>query len=233
MKRNRIVINLDEKQAGGGGRRQSGGGAGRPLLIIAIILLFVVGGLAAGGYLWWRHYQSSPAYSLAVLVDAAQRNDGVAVDGILDTGKISDDFVAQMRQKLPSSPVETSLWPAPVDSIKTAASAKLKQTVHDQLMKELQQLTDVAAGKPFIIVALALPRFVDISEQDKVAHATANIKDRQIQLTMESDGQRWHIVAVKDEKLAQMITDALIRSVPTNGSQVEDSIRKHLDKLNK
>lgn len=233
MKRNRIVINLDEKQSGRGARRPSGGGAGRPLLIIAIILLIVLGGLAAGGYFWWRHYQSSPAYSLAILVDAAQRNDGAAVDGILDTGKISDDFVAQVRQKLPSSPVDSSLWPAQVDSLKSTASAKLKETIHEQLMKELQQLTDVAAGKPFIIVALAVPRFVDINEQDKVAHATANIKDQQIQLTMESDGQRWRIVAVKDDKLAKMVADSLIHSVPANGSQLNDAIRQQLDKLNK
>jgi hypothetical protein len=229
MKRNRIVINLDEKQSGRGARGRSGGG--RPLLIIAIILLIVIGGLAAGGYFWWRHYQSSPAYSLALLVDAAQRNDGATVDGILDTGKISDDLVAQVRQKLPSSPVDSSLWPAPLDSIKTAASAKLKQTVHDQLMKEVQQLTDAAAGKPFIIVALAVPRFVDINEQDKVAHATANIKDQQIQLTMESDGQRWRIVAIKDDKLARMVADSLVHSVPANGSQVQDSIRKQLEGL--
>src|SRR5580765_360948 len=231
MKRNRIVISLDEKQAGGGARRQFGSGAGRPLLIIAIILLVVIGGLGAGGYFWWRHYQSSPAYSLAVLVDAAQRNDGAAVDGLLDTGKISDDFVAQVRQKLPSSPVDSTLWPAPLDSIKTSASSKLKQTVHDQLIKELQQLTDVAAGKPFIIVALAVPRFVDINEQDKVAHATANIKDQQIQLTMESDGQRWRIVAVKDDKLAKLVADSLVHSVPANGSQLQDSIRKQLEGL--
>src|SRR5436190_1156983 len=212
MKRNRIVINFDEKSAGGRSRR-SGGGFLRPLLIIAIILLVVVGGLGVGGYFWWRHYQSGPGYSLALLVDGAQRNDAGVVDSILDTDKISNDFVTQVRQKMPGA--DPSLWPA-VDSVTHSVSTKLKDTVREQMMKELRDLTDVAAGKPFIIVALAVPRFVDIKQQDKTAQATARIKEQEIQLTMQSTGDRWRVVAVKDDKLATMVADSLIHSVPAN-----------------
>ena len=45
-----------------------------------------------GAFLWWQHYQTTPAYSLAVLVDAAQRNDMTGVDKIVDTDKIVDNF---------------------------------------------------------------------------------------------------------------------------------------------
>ena len=229
MKRNRIVINFDEKPAGGRSRR-SGGGFLRPLLIIAIILLVVVGGLGVGGYFWWRHYQGGPGYSLALLVDGAQRNDAGVVDSILDTDKISNDFVTQVRQKMPGA--DPSLWPA-VDSVTNSVSTKLKDTVREQLMKELRDLTDVAAAKPFIIVALAVPRFVDIKQQDKTAQATARIKEQEIQLTMQSAGDRWRVVAVKDDKLATMVADSLIHSVPANGPQLQDAIKRQLDKLNK
>jgi len=228
MKRNRIVINFDEKPAGGRSRRS--GGILRPLLIVAIILLVVAGGIGAGGYFWWRHYQSGPAYSLALLVDGAQRNDAAVVDSILDADKISNDFVTQVRQKMPVG--DTSLWPA-ADSVKSSVSTRLKDTVREQLMKELRDLTDVAAGKPFIIVALAVPRFVDIKEQDKTAQATARIKDQEIQLTMQSAGDRWRVVAVKDDKLAKMVADSLIHSVPANGPQLQDAIKRQLDKLQK
>src|SRR5438876_1256394 len=79
LTRNRIVIPLDKARADEPGRvrvrvRRSGR-AGRVLGFIAIILVVVIIGALAGGYFWWRHYQSQPAYSLALLVDAAQRND--------------------------------------------------------------------------------------------------------------------------------------------------------------
>ena len=231
MKRNRIVINLDEKQTSRAAGKRAGGGIRKPLLIIAVLLLVLVGGTAAGGYFWWRHYQSSPGYSLALLVDGAQRNDTAAVDRILDTEKISQDFVSQVRLKLPNAPLYSSVLPAQVDSAKASVSAKLKDTVHEQLMKEVRDLTDVAAGKPFFIVALAIPRFVDIRQQDKTAQATAHIKEQEIQLTMQTDGERWRVIAVKDDRLAQMVADSLVRSVPTNGSQLQDAIKKQLDKI--
>src|SRR6476620_12218637 len=101
MKRNRIVINLDEAQAApdSGRRRRARGGAGRLLLIVSVVLLLLVGGVAAGGYFWWRNYQNSPAYSLALLADAAQRNDNATVESIIDSDKVCDDFVTQVQQR--------------------------------------------------------------------------------------------------------------------------------------
>src|SRR5947207_4175501 len=156
MKRNRIVIDFDNKEAARARpRRKSGRGVGRVLLFIAVILLLIVGALGAGGFFWWRHYQSSPAYSLALLVDATQRNDTQAIDSILDTDKIATDFVSQIRARVSAA----SLWASQVDLAKMSSSANVKQTLRDQLVKELQRLTDVAAGKPFVIIALAVPRF--------------------------------------------------------------------------
>src|SRR5437868_14849029 len=96
MRRNRIVINLDQNQPAAARRSRSRGGFGRVLLLVAIILLVVVSGVAAGGYFWWRHYQSGPAYSIALLADGAQRNDSATVDGILDTDKITGVFVSHV-----------------------------------------------------------------------------------------------------------------------------------------
>src|SRR6476660_6928419 len=76
--RNRIVINLD-KLPGGSGKRP---GLARLLLIFAVVLLLLASGVAVGGYLWWRNYQRSPAYSLALLADASQRNDNATVDSL-------------------------------------------------------------------------------------------------------------------------------------------------------
>lgn len=233
LRRNRIVIDLDKARADQQGRARArrSGRAGRILGIIAVMLVLVVIGVAAGGYFWWRHYQSSPPYSLALLADAAQRNDGATVDSVLDTEKITADFVSQVRQKLPASSSAASLLPSQLDSVKDSVSAKLKETVHEQLMKELQELSSVAQGKPFFVVAIAIPYFADIKQADNTAQVTVNIKEQQIKLTMQPAGERWRITAVQDEKLAKMVADALIRSVPTNGPQLQDSIQRQLDKI--
>src|SRR5260370_13981261 len=110
MKRNRIVINFhpDQPQRGakeapravvalGPAARRSR--VGRVLGIIAIIVVVFVFGIAAGAYFWWQHFESSPAYSLAVLADAAQRDDTTTIDSVLDSDKITDDFVSQVRQR--------------------------------------------------------------------------------------------------------------------------------------
>jgi hypothetical protein len=232
LRRNRIVIDLDKARADQQGRVRArrSGRAGRILGIIVVVLVLIIVGVAAGGYFWWRHYQNSPAYSLALLADASQRNDTATIDSVLDMEKISADFVSQVRQRLPGSST-SSLLPAPLDPVKNSVSDKLKETVHEQLMKELKELTDAAAGKPFIIIALAVPRFADIKQENNTAQVTVNIKEEQIKLTMQADGDRWRITAVQDEKLAKMVADSMIHSAPANGSQLQDSIRKQLEGL--
>ena len=231
MARNRIVINLDPNQPGARRRRRRGRGLRKPLLIIAIILLLIVGGLGAGGFFWWRSYRSSPSYSLALLTDAAQRNDTAAVDSFLDIQKISSDFSAQVRQKMPGASTASSLLPSQLDSLKSTASSKLDETIHEQLVKQIKDLTDIAAGKPFVLIAVAVPRFVDVKQTEQTAQAMVNIKDEQIQLTMQRADEHWRIVAVKDEKLAKMVADAIVKSVPSSGSEIQDQIKRQLDKL--
>jgi hypothetical protein len=239
MKRNRIVINLDESQTprGSRGRRGARGGAGRPLIIIGVVLLLLVGGLAAGGYFWWRNYRSSPAYSLAILADASQRNDTATVERIIDADKVSDDFVAQVRQNATGSGVSaiTSILPAQTNSALQSVTPGLKQTVHDELIKEVQRLTEPAKDKPFVLVALAITSFVDVKEENNVAQVKVNVKDEHLQLTMqpsiEAGVKRWRITAVSDDKLTKMIADGVTKSLPSSGNELKDAIHKQWDKL--
>jgi hypothetical protein len=223
MKRNRIVINFDNRARGSAGRRGRILGV---LAVIAIILVLIVAGLAGGGLLWWHHYQSSPAYSLALLVDAIQRNDKPAIDEILDTDKIAADFVSQIRARAPAS----SLWVGQVDAAKMM-SPKVKDILHDQLIKQVQQLTDAAAGKPFIIVALAVPHFADIKQENNSARASINLKDEQIELAMMPAGDKWKITSVRDDKLATMIAQAMLSNLPANGSHLQDELQRQLNSL--
>ena len=228
-KRNRIVINLD---SAGGSARPRRGRVGRVLLIIAVVLLMLFGGVVAAGYFWWRHYQSSPAYTLAVLADASQRKDTATVDSILDTEKITDDFVAQVRQRTAGT-LLNSLWSSQIDSALPSVTPKLKGTVHDEVLKELERLTQPAAGKPLFLVALVIGRFADIKQENNTAQAQVNISDEHLRLTMQSAGDRWRITAVQDDKLAKEISEEVIRTLPAKGSELQEEIRKRLEKVQK
>lgn len=228
LKRNRIVIDLDKARADEQVlvRARRSGRVGRTLGIIAIVLVVIVIGLAAGGYFWWRHYQTQPAYSLALLVDAAQRNDGAEIDRLLDMDKITNDFVAQVKARVPGS----SLLPAQVEQTLTP---KLKPTVRDELTKELQRLTERAKGKPFPLVALAVPYFVEIKQDGNAAIAEMKLQDQQIKLTMQADATgRWQTVAIQDDKLAELIADSVKKNLPKSPAQWQDALEKQLKGLN-
>jgi flagellar basal body-associated protein FliL len=227
LKRNRIVIDLDKARADEQGRVRArrSGRVSRVLGFIAIVLVVVIIGAAVGGYFWWRHYQTQPAYSLALLVDAAQRNDGAEIDRLLDMDKITTDFVAQVKAKVPGS----SMLPAQVEQTLTP---KLKPTVRDELIKEVQRLTERAKGKPLPLVALAVPYFVDIRQNGNAATAEMKLQDQQIKLTMQADAAgRWQTVAIQDDKLAELIADSVKENVPKSPSDWKNAIEKQLKGL--
>ena len=186
-----------------------------------------IGGSAAGGYFWWRHYQKGPAYSLAVLAEASQRDDMATIDSIVDGDKVADDFVSQVRQRIIGSSALTSQ----LESVMSSLTPGLKQTVHDELVKELHRLTEPAARKPFIVVALAITRFATIKQENDTAHAQLKIKDEQLQPTMQKDTGRWRITAVQDDKLVQVVADGVTKNLPATVEQLQDEIRKQADKL--
>src|SRR6266487_2289849 len=72
--RKRIVINLDQS-SGAQPNKQRARRWPKVLALLAVLIIVVVVIAAAGGYLWWRHYQTTPSYSLALILDAAQRDD--------------------------------------------------------------------------------------------------------------------------------------------------------------
>jgi len=221
------VIPLDnarpEKPGRGRARRSSR--AGRVFGFIAIVLVVVIVGAVAGGYFWWRHYQGQPAYALALLVDAAQRNDGAEIDRLLDLDKITTDFVTQVKARVPGS----SLLPTQVEQNLTP---KLKPTVRDELIKEVQRLTERAKGKPFPLVALAVPYLVDIKHDGSAATAEMKLQDEQIKLTMQADAAgRWQTVAIQDDKLADLIADNVKKNLPKSPAQWQDALEKQLKGL--
>ena len=231
-KRNRIVIDLDKAKAGQGSRfaRRRSGRLGRILLIVAVALFVVLIGIASGAYFWWQHYKAQPAYTLALLVDAAQRNDNQEIDRILDMDKISESFVGEVRARLTGSSIINSVLPSQVDQIAANLTPQLKQALREILPGEIQRLTEPAKGKPFFLLALTVPYFAEIKQDGTTATADLKFKDEQVQLSMQQQGtDSWRIQAIKDERLTGIIADAAKKGLSKRGSELEDELRRQLN----
>jgi len=234
-RRNRIVIDLNQPPPPGGfTRRRAGkrsGRAGRVLALIGVILLVVMVGIVAGGFLWWQHFKSGPAYALAVLIDASQRNDTQQVDRALDIDKITEGFVAEVRTKLTGSSLLNNLLPAQVDQISANITPKLKETLHEVLPSEIQRISAPAKDKPFVLIALSVPYFATVHQDGTNANVDLKFKDEQIQLTMLQTGDDWRITSIKDDHLTTIIADAAKNGASQRGQQFQDEIKRRLKDL--
>lgn len=233
-KRSRIVVDFDKARefaqhpmAHMPGRGSRGA---RILLIVVIVLGVLLAGLIAGGYFYWQSYKTTPAYSLALLVDATQRNDQPVFDKIVDIDKIVENFVPQVTEKALGQ--YAAALTAPIRKQVEQQVPKLlpgvKQKVRDEVTKQVKEMSTRAGNMPFPLVALGVPYVVGIKEEGDAAKVDVTLKDRPVQLTMQRNGEQWKIVAVKDDMLAARIVDDIARNLPAIGSELENEIRRNL-----
>lgn len=226
--RKRIVINLDAPPGGGGGAgsyRGAGQASGRArrwpkiIAIFLILVFFVVLVAAVGGFFGWRYFQTTPSYSLAVIIDAAQRNDMATFDKQIDDEAIAQNLIAEVRQKAAdrygialSDSVQKQ-----IDSLIPTLVPRLKQTIHEEVAKEIKEFASKSEPKPFILIALAVPSLVTITTEGDNARAKAPMPDRTVELGLKRDGSMWKVTEFKDEVLLQRVVDSVMKDLPAIG----------------
>lgn len=228
-KRSRIVVDFEKARQIAHLPARGSSGA-RILLIVTIVFGVLLIGLIAGGYFYWQSYKTRPAYTLALLVDASQRNDQAAFDQIVDTDKIVQNFVPQVTEKAIGRYASALTAPLrkQVEQLVPKLLPGVKQQVHDEVTRHVKELSERAGNWPFPIMALGVPYVVDIKEEGDAATVDVTLKERPVQLTMQRNGEQWKIVAVKDDALATRIVDDIAKNLPAIGSELEREIRKNL-----
>jgi ABC-type lipoprotein release transport system permease subunit len=216
ISRRRIVVPLDRRERAGAAR-EAAPRKSRARKILAIVAISLVGLLlcvAVGLFFWWQHYKTTPAYSLALLVDAAQRNDMPAVDKIVDTDKIVDNFTAHVAEQVAGSygPALNDAVRKQVDSLLPGLMPAIKQVVRDGIAARVKEISQNAKEKPFIVVAVGLPYVVNIKENGDTATIVI-VHDSRVTGDMQRDGQRWKIVALQDDALMQRIVAEVVKHV--------------------
>lgn len=221
--RKRIVINLDAQSGDAAPGRGQGARRGRWRRILAILFgVFVVVLVVAliGGFLWWRHYQTTPVYTLTLLVDAAQRNDVAEFQKRIDDEEIAKNMVAPISQKAASryGVAISSSVQQQIDSVVPSLLPRMKQTIHDEVVKEIKQFSAVSEPRSFIFLLVTVPSVVRVTTEGDTAKATTAVSDRTIEFTMKRDAERWKVTDFKDEVVVQRIVDSVMKELPAIGS---------------
>jgi BMFP domain-containing protein YqiC len=196
----------------------------------ALLLIGIAGFLVA--FLWWQSYKTGPAYSLALLVDAVQRDDRAMFDELVDTDSVVKNFVPQVTEKAIGRYASGITAPLrqQIEALVPTLLPSVKQRVRDEVTKQIKQLAARAEGKPFILIALGMPYQVEIKEEGDTAHVAANLNNRPMELSMQRQGDLWKIVAVKDDALATQIVNNIAKDLPSIQNELEKKVREQLKK---
>jgi hypothetical protein len=201
-------------------------------------VLIIIGGivllLAVGAVIYWQYYKTKPAYSLALLVDAAQRNDAAAFDNVVDTNKVIQSFAPQVIDEA-TGRLGTALTPQMrqrIEALVPTLIPNVTENLRGEVMRLVREKTTRAEGKPFFLIALFMPYIVEIKQEGETATVTDKSGERQLELTMQrTPEKRWKVVMVKDGALAKRIVDDIARFLPAiGGAGVENEIRREIDR---
>ena len=220
-RRNRIVIDLNNKLPGVSSRARRKGRMSRILLILAFLALGITVIVLAAGFFWWQRYKTTPAYSLALLVDAVHRQDLATVDQIVNMDKIGAGLSGEISERAISR-YGMALDPAGrqrVESLIPALMPRVKQTIRDEVVKSMRDGSQQAASRPFFITALTIPYAVNITDESDGAKVT--LPNSKTELSLERNGERWQIVAIKDSSLVQRIVDQLTEDLPAIAAPID------------
>lgn len=195
---------------------------GRIFKIVLVVFgaLIVVG--AIGGYFYWQELKRSPAYSLALVVDAARTDDKQALAKLVDTDRIVDAFVPQITDKavelygrgLPQGTLQR------LARIASPILPALKDHARNELPRLIREKTKAAENAPFFMVAIGAQQALDIQIDGNFATVKSTLPDHPLELKMEKKGEIWQVIEVRDEPLARRIAEQVGQEIiaAANGS---------------
>jgi len=179
------------------------------ILAVSLLVILVVGAL--GGYFYRRNLKTTPQYSLALLVDAARRDDQKTIDALVNTDAVVDDFVPQITDKA----VELygrGVAPATINKLASAIAPFLpaiKERAKAELPNLIREKTQPFEKIPFWLIAVGANRYLDITQEGDKAFIKSKVAEVSLELILKRSGKNWQVIAVKDEVLARKIAEKI------------------------
>jgi len=218
--RQKIVINLDGPTTKGAKPVRKRGRWTRVLAILALVVLIVVIVAAVGGFLAVRRYQSTPTYALALIFDAAQRNDTAEFQKRVNDEEIAKNMTASVSQKAAARygyALNSSIQQQ-IDSAMPSLLPQVKQAVQDEFFKAMKAFAAAPEQRSFISILGAVQSLMTVTTEGDSAKATGKMAGHDIELAMRRDADGWKVIDVKDEVIMQRIVDSVMKELPAIGN---------------
>ena len=212
--------------------------SGRKFLkYLSVAILLVLFAAAAAAYFYWRNVQHTPQYSIAMVVDAARSGDDERFNELVDIDSVVDNFVPQITAKA----VELygrGLPPEVLSKAELAAAPfipAIKEKARAELPKVIKAKTKQLENVPFAALVFGADRYLDIQTDGGLATVKSVRPEDSFTLRMRRDGERWVIVGLTDEQLAQSIAQRIgqeLMRLAAAGNDAAGSIDGILKRLN-
>lgn len=225
--------NNDKKaETKAGVEQKKRGGFGRFLKITGIVLAAVLLIGAVVGYFYWQGVKTTPQYSLALLVDAARRGDQKAIDELVDTDAVVESFLPQITDKA-TELYGKNLPPDKISKVKeysTPLLPAIKQRARQEVPRVISEKTDKFASVPYWAIAIGAGYFLDVKTNGETSTVISKIPERQFELTMKRNGDKWRVVGIKDDALATRIAQNVGQELITISTK--EGLKKASEKMN-
>jgi len=221
----RIVVNFEPGKAPVPARPKRRRRWLRIVGILALLLVAFIIVVAVVGYFSWRRLQSSPEYSIALLVDAAQRNDQPELAKLIDDDEIAKNMLANVSQKAVArygGSIDAATQQQ-IDKVMPSLLPRVKQAVHDELANQFKSFAGSSEPKPFIVVLATVRSLMKVTTEGDTAKATASVNDRNIELALRRDADRWKLIGFNDDALVQRVVDSVMKDLPAIGGVGSDN----------
>ena len=221
MSRKRIVIDFDAPAAPGSpaARAKKPRRWTKVFGVLLVLVLIVAGVVAIGGFFGWRYYRSTPAYSLSLMLDAAQRGDVPEFQKRLDDEEIAKNMVSAVSQKASARyglALSTTVKQQ-IDSSMPSLLQEIKPAIRDEVAKEIQAFAAKSKPRPFIFLVFAVPSLMKVTTEGDTAKATALLNDRRFELAMKRSDDGWKVTDFKDDVVVQRVVDQVMTKLPAIG----------------
>ena len=179
----------------------------RPFAIAGFVLFGLVLVAGIGTFFYYQSLKSTPQYSLALLVDAAKRDDRSEIASLVNIGAVVDDFVPQITNKA----VELYGRGQPPEVLRKVAKLALpllpavKERARAELPRVIRERTKRFGSVPFFAMVLGADKYLDIAIDGDIAIVKSKLPEHQFEVKMKRSGDRWQIIGVKEEQLATAI----------------------------
>ena len=222
--RQKIVINLEGPGDEATQRTRTSGKKRRRwprvLGIIAFLALLIVVVAAVGAFLGWRHYQSTPTYTVAVLVDAAARNDVAEFQKHFNDDEIAKNMVTTVSEKAAARygyALNSSIQQQ-INNLVPSLLLGMKETIRKEVAAEMAFNGLAPEGRSFTWILLNVPRLLTVKTEGDTSKVTMpHGGGRTIELTMQRYADGWKMTEFKDELAMQRIVDTVITELPAIG----------------